>query len=137
LIWLGYADSAGGLIEQVRHDPDAEMLGALLSAWHTACGSTLTTVRKAVEVAYRDNGDLLDAIREFPIMERGEINRGKFGWLLSRDANRIVNGLELRQRSADGRKAWRVVKAAPPPLPALPPSTSPVSENGMTFGRRM
>jgi hypothetical protein len=125
------------LIAQVRHDPDAEILGALLAAWHQAFGSTPTTIRKAIDVAYRDNGDLLDAIREFPIMERGEINRNKFGRLLSRNANRIVQGMELQQGSADGRKAWRVVKVTPPPLPALPPSTSPVIKTDIPYGGRI
>jgi hypothetical protein len=137
LIWLGHPDPASALIAQVRHDPDAEILGALLAAWHQAFGSTPTTIRKAIDVAYRDNGDLLDAIREFPIMERGEINRNKFGRLLSRNANRIVQGMELQQGSADGRKAWRVVKVTPPPLPALPPSTSPVIKTDIPYGGRI
>ena len=40
--------------------------------------------------------DLLDAIREFPVEERGEINRSKLGWLLKKHANRIVKGLEFQ-----------------------------------------
>jgi hypothetical protein len=137
LIWLGHPDPASALIAQVRHDPDAEILGALLAAWHKAFGSTPTTIRKALEVAYRENSDLLEAIQEFPVMERGEINRFKLGWLLSRNTNRIVQGLELQQGSADGRKAWRVVKATTPLLPALPPSTSPVIKTDIPYGGRI
>jgi hypothetical protein len=55
--------------------------------------------------------DLLDAMKEFPVDERGEINRSKLGWLLKKNANRIVGGFEFQQAVADGRVAWRVVAA--------------------------
>ena len=46
---------------------------------------------------------------EFPIIERGEINRSKLGWILKKNANRIVGGFEFKKAEADGRTAWRVV----------------------------
>ena len=70
-----------------------------------------TTVRKAVEAAHYNHPALLDAMREFPVEERGEINRSKLGWLLKKNANRIVGGFEFQQAVADGRVAWRVVAA--------------------------
>ena len=110
LLWLGYPDPATTLIEQIKHDPDAEALGKLLHEWHEAFGSTPTTIRKALEDAGFDS-ELLDAIKEFPVENRGGlINRSKLGWILKKNANRIVNGLELQKSSADGRTAWRVVK---------------------------
>jgi hypothetical protein len=126
LMWLGQPDPATSLLEQVRHDPDGDSLGALLTEWQHAFGSTPTTVRKAVEMAAREHSDLLDAMREFPVEERGEINRSKLGWLLKRNANRIVGGLEFQKSEADGRTAWRVVAVNPPPLTPLPPFTLPV-----------
>jgi hypothetical protein len=48
-------------------------------------------------------------MKEFPVEERDGINRSKLGWLLKRNANRIVGGFEFQQGEADGRKAWRVV----------------------------
>ena len=111
LMWLGYPDPASALLEQVKHDPDGDALGRLMSEWKRAFGSIPTTVRKAVEATDR-NEDLLDAMREFPIEERGTINRSKLGWILKKNANRIVNGFEFQKSEADGRTAWRVVSAS-------------------------
>jgi hypothetical protein len=120
LMWLGHIDPATSLLEQVRHDPDGDALTGLMSEWHRAFGSNPTTVRRAVDRAYQDD-NLLDAIREFPVEERGEINRSKLGWLLKKNVNRIVAGREFQQALADGRKAWRVVAVSSPPLAPLPP----------------
>ncbi len=53
--------------------------------------------------------------------ERGEINRSKLGWLLKKNANRIIGGFEFQQAEADGRTAWRVVAVNSPPLTPSPP----------------
>jgi hypothetical protein len=121
LMWLGYPDPATALLEQVRHDPDGDALSGLMTEWHAAFGSTPTTVRKAVEMATRNQPNLLDAMREFPVEERGEINRSKLGWLLKKNANRIVKGMEFRKAEADGRTAWSVVAVKSPPLTPSPP----------------
>lgn len=128
LMWLGHPDPTTALVEQIKHDPDAEALSGLMAAWFAAFGSKATTVRKAVEAAAYQASDLLDAIREFPVEERGEINRSKLGWLLKKNANRIVNGLEFQKAEADGRTAWRVVKVATPPLPPSPPFTGQLQQ---------
>lgn len=109
LMWLGHPDPATALLEQIRGDPDGDALIGLLTEWHAAFGSSPTTVRKAVEAASGNWPNLLDAIREFPVEERGEINRSKLGWLLKKNANRIVGGFEFQSAKADGRTAWRVV----------------------------
>ncbi|MBU0593845.1 MAG: RepB family DNA primase [Gammaproteobacteria bacterium] len=128
LMWLGHADPATALLEQVKHDPDGDALASLMAAWRAQFGSTPTTVRKAVDVAYGGDSDLFDAMREFPIEERGEINRSKLGWILKKNANRIVNGFEFQKAEADGRTAWRVVEVNPPPLTPSPPLTIPVAK---------
>jgi len=128
LMWLGCPDPALSLLDQVKHDPDADALSGLLREWHKAFGSIPTTVRKAVAAADDGHPDLLDAMREFPVEERGVINRSKLGWLLKKNANRIVGGLTFEQGTADGRIAWRVVVsttqvgATPPASPPLPAS---------------
>jgi hypothetical protein len=109
LIWLGHPDPATALLEQVRHDPDGDALSGLMTEWYAVFGSTPTTVRKAVEAALFQHPNLLDAMRELPVEEKGEINRSKLGWLLKKNANRIVGDHEFQQAEADGRKAWRVV----------------------------
>ena len=130
LIWLGLPDPAASLLHQVKHDPDGDALGGLMMAWHKIFGSAPATVRKALELATSDYPDLLDAMREFPIEERGVINRSKLGWLLKKNANRIISGFEFRKDMADGRTAWRVVPANAPPLPPLPPLSGPVAKTG-------
>lgn len=131
LMWLGHPDPATALLEQVRHDPDGDALSSLMIEWHAAFGSAPTTVRKAVEFALYQNTNLLDAMREFPVEERGEINRSKLGWLLKKNANRIVGRFEFQQAEADGRNAWRVVVVKTPPLSPLPPFT-PSGEKTVT-----
>ena len=120
LMWLGQPDPATALLKQVRHDPDGEALSGLITEWRAVFGSTATTVRKAVEAAQGSQLNLLDAMREFPVEERGEINRSKLGWLLKKNANRIVGGYEFQKAEADGRTAWRVVAVNPPPLTPSP-----------------
>ena len=114
LLWLGLPDPATALLEQIRHDPDAEALGTLMSEWRQVFQSSPTTVRKVVNRATGgDCNDLLDALSEFPVVERGVIDSRKLGWFLKKNANRIVDGYEIQEAEADGRKAWRVVLAQP------------------------
>ena len=120
LMWLGRPDPATALLEQIRHDPDGDALGGLMAEWYAVFGSAATTVRKAVGRA-AELPNLKDAIREFPVEEHGEINPCKLGWLLKKNANRIVNGFEFQRSTSDGRIAWRVVDVETPPLTPLPP----------------
>lgn len=113
LMWLGHPDPATALLEQVKQDPDADALGRLLYEWHRAFGSIPTTVRKAIENSGWES-ELLDALKEFPVEERGSLNRSKIGWILKKNANRIVGGLEFQRAEADGRTAWRVVEVKQP-----------------------
>lgn len=123
LMWLGHPDPATALLEQVRHDPEGDALAGLMTAWNAAFGSTPATVRKAVATALTIQSDLLDAMREFPLEERGEINPSKLGWILKKNANRIVGGHKFLQAQADGRTAWRVVSVETPPSTPSPPLT--------------
>ena len=138
LMWLGHPDPATALLEQVRHDPDGDALSGLMTEWRAVFGSTPTTVRKAVEAAiYNNQPNLLDAMREFPVEERGEINRSKLGWLLKKNANRIVGDLEFQQGEADGRTAWRVVAVKSPPLTPSPPSAPSVEKTVTRWSGRI
>ncbi|MDG2407236.1 MAG: hypothetical protein P8M25_20555 [Paracoccaceae bacterium] len=89
---------------------------------------TPTTVRKAVDAASYNQDNLLDAMREFPVEERGEINRSKLGCILKKNVNRIIDALEFQRSEADGRTAWRVVPVKTPPLPPSPASGSSVEK---------
>lgn len=137
LIWLGHPDPATALLEQVRHDPDGDALSGLMTEWHASFGSSPTTVRKAVDAASFDQPNLLDAMREFPVEDRGEINRSKLGWLLKKNANRIVDGFEFQKAEAYGRTAWRVVEVKTPPLTPSPPSAPSVGKTVTNWGGRI
>jgi hypothetical protein len=137
LMWLGHPDPATALLEQVRHDPDGDALCALMTEWHALFGSTPTTVRKAVEAAMSHRPSLLDAMREFPVEERGEINRSKLGWLLKKNANRIVGGFEFQQGEADGRTAWRVAAVKSPALTPSPPFAPTVEKTVTRWSGRL
>jgi hypothetical protein len=110
LMWLGQPDPATALLNQVKHDPDAETLAGLMAEWLKAFGSKATTVRKVIDAAVGGHPDLYDALCEFPIEERGSINHSKLGWILKKNANRIIGGLEFQKDQADGRNAWRLVE---------------------------
>ncbi|SFM52146.1 DNA-primase RepB domain-containing protein [Nitrosomonas communis] len=121
LIWLGYPDPATALIEQITHDPDADVLRELLLEWNHSFGSRPTTVRKVIEHIYDDNKgrNLKQALYELPVVDpKGNINRSKLGWFLKKNANRIIAGYEFQKCEADGRLAWRVVYVPSPGSPA-------------------
>lgn len=124
LMWLGYPDPATSLLEQVREDPDSDALAGLMTVWYKTFWSTPTTVRKVVAAAGLES-ELRDAILEFPVNDRGEINRSKFGWILNKNANRIIGGFEFQSATADGRKAWKVVPVKTPPSPPSSPFKPP------------
>lgn len=71
LIWLGYPDPATTLIEQIKHDPDAELLKELLLEWNFIFSSQPTTVRKLIKHIYEDNKgkDLRQALCELPVLD--------------------------------------------------------------------
>lgn len=128
LMWLGHADPATALLNQIRNDSDCDTLGVLMAEWYAVFGSTSTTVRKAVQRA----GQLphfFEAICDLEVEEKGTINRTKFGHLLKRHENRIVNGFKFERSRADGRVAWRVVRIEPPLSPPLPPSEPSVEKS--------
>ena len=98
-----------------------------MTKWRAVFGSNPTTVRKAVEKA-GEQSHLKDAMREFPVEERGEINPSKLGWVIKKNADRVVGGRKFKRAEADGLTAWCVVDAKTPPLPPLPPLEPSVTE---------
>jgi hypothetical protein len=133
LMWLGLPDPATALHEQVRHDPDGDALGGLMSEWHAVFGSVPVTVRKAVSTASSSQPNLLDAMHELPVEKGGVIDNAKLGWFLKKNANRIAGGFEFNKAQADGRKAWCVMKIKTPALPPLPASCPAVSKTVSSF----
>lgn len=127
LIWLGLPDPAANLIEQMNHDPEAELLGNLLSQWHRKHGDKPMTIRRLLDGAGYDS-EIYETLCDLPVTEHGKVNRSKLGWYLKKQMNRIVGGFVLEQVPTSERIAWRVVKveggdtASPP----SPPSQEPI-----------
>jgi hypothetical protein len=130
LMWLGYPDPASSLLDQIRENTESDALNTLMTEWYATFQSRPTTIRKAIQTAIFNHPNLLDAIREFPVEERGEINPAKLGWLFKRYENRVVAGFEIQRCSASGRVAWRVVPVKTPPLTHLPPSNPSTGKSG-------
>jgi hypothetical protein len=120
LVWLGLPDPATSIFEQMRADPDAEPMEALLIAWDAKHGDKPITIRKLVVDGFGD--DLQDALMDLPVVERQQVNRSKLGWYLKRNMNRIFGGLMLEKAESSERNAWRVVRVGDdlPPSPPLP-----------------
>ncbi len=107
LMWLGEPDPASSLIHQINHDPDLEALGALLEIWYAQFGNAPTFLRKILKLAEK-NAAVKEVLEEMPFTDRGYVNPSKFGWYLSKNANRIVNGLQLTRAPSNERNAWMV-----------------------------
>ncbi|WP_375287069.1 hypothetical protein [Sphingomonas sp.] len=126
LIALGEPDPATSLIEQLDSDPDSEALGNLMQEWFKRFGSKAMMVRELAQVS--ETG-FAEALRELPIVERnGEINRDRFGWILKKNANKVLRGLELKRTPTSQRTAWSVTPLDGTEEPALPASGRPDAE---------
>lgn len=109
LLWLGLADPAARVFEQLAQDPDRETLGRLLQAWRDSFGTTPTRIREAVATAETGCSDNAKTLRECLLEvaeERGEINRRRLGRWIARHQGRIVDGQRF-ERAAGTTSAER------------------------------
>ncbi len=97
LLWLGMADPAKRVFEQLAQDPDRETLGRLLHAWRGAFGNDAAMIREAVNKSLV-NHEMSEVVREIA-EERGEINRRRLGKWIARHQGRIVDGLRFERAS--------------------------------------
>lgn len=112
LLWLGQPDPATSLMEQIKSDPDARALAALMEAWCYEFGERAVTVRKIGRtIEENPEGALAEALMELPVFEGRFLNPSKFGWFLRKNAERIIDGYVIRQVITPERRAWTVVKA--------------------------
>ena len=141
LIWLGLQDPARALVDQVSHDPDAEMVGNLLKAWFSVYKTEVVTIRKILKNFTNSidlNDPLFEALEDCPVNDHKGINPSKLGWYLKKNMNRPVAGFKLIQGSADGRTAWQVI-ATNPTTEASEATTKPqpiqtdMTDNGEAF----
>ena len=105
LLWLGCPDPATNVFASMEDDPDREVLGNLLHAWHRLYGSFPNMIREVIDSG---NDELQQAIEEIAL-ERGTINRRRLGRWISRHAGRIVDGLKFEKDSGTrSAEAWAV-----------------------------
>jgi hypothetical protein len=126
LIWLGLPDPASVLLDQMKTDPDAEILLHLLQTWYATHGDKTLELRQLLSFGY-GGSELEDALLDLPVVEKGVINRSRLGHYLKRNRGRVLGGLMVQKADHSARNAWKVVKVerGTPPLPPLPPSTPP------------
>lgn len=115
LIWLGLPDPVMTLFAQMSDDPDAELLGRLMSEWKLSFGAAAIGVRDLVERADFDKaGELAHVVREIAEERGGAINRSRLGWWIKRHEGRFVANLRIiPDKSAGGNaKVWRIVSGS-------------------------
>lgn len=111
LLWLGMADPATRLFEQLTLDPDHELLGRMLRGWNSAHGHKPMLVREVL--AGHPKEDFNEAIRDIAEDKGGEINRNRLGWWIKKHAGRVVSGLRFeRGDSSRGGAAWQAVQVS-------------------------
>jgi hypothetical protein len=97
------------LLEQLRADPDRELLARLLGAWAMEFGDRQVTVREVISRIQQDiNGDLHEALMDLPVLAGSSVNSNKLGWYLRKNADRPVDGCKLIRDPTSERTAWRV-----------------------------
>ncbi|GAA0763929.1 hypothetical protein GCM10010203_34150 [Actinomadura yumaensis] len=108
LIWMGLADPAQSLIDQVSHDPDRQALAALLDVWFDLFGSKSVTVRQIIAKA-EEKPLLMEALEDLPVMDGRHINRGKLGWFISKNRGRRADQLRIEAGDSSERRSWKIV----------------------------
>jgi hypothetical protein len=98
LLWLGLADPATSVFEQLAQDPDRETLGRLLQGWRKAFGTDPAPIRDIIKKSQSfeydpELGELLKEIAEL----RGEVNHTRLGKWVTRHQSRIVDGLRFEK----------------------------------------
>jgi hypothetical protein len=108
LIWLGLADPAQSLIDQVAKDPERDLLAEFLAVWFRIYGSKSVTVRNLLSKAHQHD-DLIEVLEELPVMDGRHISPGKLGWFISKRRGRRAGGLRFEQGDLSERNSWKVV----------------------------
>ena len=108
LLWLGLPDPAQCIFEAMRVDPDREILGEFLQAWHDRFGQLPTLVKDAI--CHINSSDTLrELIRDIASDGRGVVDRRRLGWWIKKHSNRIVNRLRIVKVTGNSSSAkWKV-----------------------------
>jgi hypothetical protein len=111
LLWLGCSDPAWSVFGGMADDPDREMLGKFLVAWHALFKSTPAMVRDVLKRAQGGgpNADQLHELLHDIAGDRDGINRRTLGRWIMRHTGRIVGGMKLvRARGKRNAESWQI-----------------------------
>ncbi|GJL73973.1 DNA-primase RepB domain-containing protein [Nitrosomonas sp.] len=108
LLWLGLSDPVQCIFEAMCEDPDRELLGEFLQAWHDRFGQTPTLVKDAI-CLIKSSDPLRELIEGIASDRAGNVDRRRLGWWIKRHSNRVVNGLRIVKDSSNSNSAkWKV-----------------------------
>jgi putative DNA primase/helicase len=114
LLWLSLPDPAACIFEYINDDPDRELLGNFLQAWHNRFGKTATLVKEVVSAAqdYVNgkpfNEMLNETVTDFAGERDGIIDRRHLGCWIKRRAGRVVNGLRfVKDETTRNAAKWK------------------------------
>ena len=130
LLWLGLPDPAESMFANMEADPGRDTVGALFEVWYKTFGDAATTVRAAIKQA-AFAPPLFETFEDIGVVERGEVNAKRLGWVLKKAAGRIARGFTLTSAAADGRQGWKVTRTG-----AQQPTLTPVSPLSPVSGAR-
>jgi hypothetical protein len=142
-IEVGFADPAEALRAAYVADPETDVLGSLLEAWHDVFEQREVQLKDVDEVV--DRAEALDLILEGThadasekdrslvlaearraaletVAGRWEQVRARFGMYLNKHEGRIVGGLKLvKGGTRGGARKWRVARVTENPVSAHEP----------------
>lgn len=115
LIWLGMEDPCNSRKSIESTDPIRLSLGNLMAAWYDLLGDmsfkTKDIIKRACEEKSEKHEALKDALIDFSIDSKGNLNEKKLGNQLSSFKNRIESGFRLESTGkTQGYTLWRVKK---------------------------
>lgn len=123
LLWMGCQDPAHSTLVNINEDPEKELLGRLMDAWHKVRGTAPTKARDLIECSARGRDalqkDLAELLEEIAGDAGGHVNHRRLGRWIKRNSGRMVGGLKIAPGGAGGNvKAWAVQKIADETAPA-------------------
>ncbi len=108
LLWLGLPDPAACIFEAMKEDPDRELLGEFMHAWHDCFGHAPTSVKEAI-CLFKSSDTLREIIGDIAGERDGGVDRKRLGWWIKRHEGRVVNGLRIVKDTATHNAAkWKV-----------------------------
>lgn len=119
LVWLGEADPCETMDDIRQGDPELDALSAIFSTWKSVINLEKTTIAEVIRRATETRTDVIGRVeyrhpefREALLIVAGDggaINSRKLGKWLSRNKDRIVDGMKISQEAKyGGNVTWKL-----------------------------